>query len=165
MKRAVYCICLLLLCTVMLSAILLVYRAIFKVDYSVIFATLCIIFTFPIFMNISRYGRKEIKKQERMIVSTGIHTASDNRILALCIMCMGLIYWGVFLVSLIPIVKPGMIFITLFPALALSCIPAKIVCDTYHSFTHKKTNFWCIHIAISILTAFIGQIPVQLLFM
>lgn len=164
MKRAVYCICLLLLCTVMLSVILLVYRAIFKVDYSVIFASLCIVFTFPIFVNLSRYGRNEIKKQERMIVSTGSHTASDNRILALCIMCMGLIYWGIFLVSLIPIVKPGMMFITLFPALALSCIPAKIVCDTYHSFTHKKALFWCFHALFASVFALIGQLPTQALF-
>ncbi len=63
-----------------LLVILLVYRVIFRIEYSVILATSVIVCTFPFMMWLCRCGQDEIKKQERMIVSTGNHSASDRRI-------------------------------------------------------------------------------------
>ena len=43
-------------------------------------------------------------------------------------------------------------------------IGAKILCDTYHSFTHKRVIFLAVHLIFATALMFVGQIPIQLLF-
>jgi len=162
MKKVMSFVALIFLAVLVLLPILFVYRVIFEIEWTTITAALGAVCSFPFFIILCRYGQKEIKKQERLIVTCGNRTASDKRILVLCFMCMSPVYWAVLMVALIPIVRPGMFFLTLFPAFLVSCIPTKAVCDTYRSFTSKRLAFCCIHAAIMIFLALIGQIPSQL---
>ena len=163
MRRILNCVALVFGTVLVLMPVLYVYRVIFQIEYSVIAASGCAICSFPVFITLSRHGKSELKKQERLLVAGSERTASDNRILALCLMYASPLYLAMLIVAFIPVVKAGMLLLTSFPAIVMCIFPAAEICNTYENFTGKRRSFWCIHITLSIVLSLIGHITLRLL--
>ena len=139
MKRIVTYILLFLLS---ISLLYILYIDFLKISLSTVLILLAILLLYGFCMAFGEKGIREIKKQEQKLIHFGLTPKDRSRTLHFALLALSPTYFLCFLVSLFPVHAHGIWFLTTFPCIYLSCIPAVSVFEVYHTLAHKKLPFF-----------------------
>ncbi len=148
---------------VICGIVLFVYRSLFNIPIVFILVVAATLILYGCAMGFSQFGMRKLIKYEKMYVYTNIPKKEYPKIMLCCVLAFLPIYFCIMLASLIPIFTYEVWFITIFPCLFISFIPAKEVYEAQYPLTHYKTSFWIIQVAIIIVLSSTCQIFVQVL--
>jgi hypothetical protein len=143
--------------------VLFVYRSLFKIPIVFILVAAITLTLYGCAMGFSQFGMRKLMKYEKMYVYTNIPKKEYYKIILCCELSLLPIYFCVILASLIPIFTYEVWFITLFPCLFVSLIPAKEVYEAQYPLTHYKISFWIIQAIIFFVLSSTCQILIHII--
>lgn len=141
-----------------------IYIGLFKVS----FVALCILFLiltlYGFCMVLSWKSTKELKKYEKKSALTTLSQRDRTKTLRFSLTALCPTYFCIALVSLIPLYTYEVWFVTVFPSIALNCLPAVSVLEEYRSLTSKRHPFLLWFATLTIASCCTGIIISSLLF-
>ena len=147
--------------SVVCGIVLFVYRGLFKIPLAFILVASFAIALYGGAMGFSQLGMRRLLKYEKTYIYMNIPKKEYPKIMLCCVLALLPIYFCIMLASLIPIFTYEVWFITLFPCLFVSLIPAKEVYDAQYPLTHYKHSFWIVQAIIIFVLSSTCQMTIQ----
>lgn len=155
MKRIISSIILFILSITFLACI---YVSVFNVSVTAICILVLFFAIYGFCMDSSWKSMKKLKEYENKLIHFELTSKDDARILLFSLKTLFPTYFCVFLVSLIPLYRYEVWFITVFPCIFINCLPAISVLDEYYGLTHKKLPFITLFFIIIAIFSLVGII-------
>ena len=133
-----------------------IYVQLFKISVAFIIGFSIFLTVYAFLLGVCWKSMDQIKKYEQKAVHFGLNREDDRKILFYSLTTLAPILLCDVLVSLIPLYTYEVWFLTAFPWIVITCVPAMSILGEYRALTHKRLSFLSLFTLLTLTCCLLG---------